>query len=74
MNPDVALVVGVVAGGLAFMSLVSAYSESEPPRMAALLGLVSGSMLLYAVSMNPIGYTVSDVPDAFFRVFGQLTN
>lgn len=74
MSPDIALVVGVIAAGLAFMSLVSAYSESEPPRMAALLGLVSGSMILYAVSVNPIGYSVHDVPDAFVRVFNDITN
>lgn len=74
MTPDLALVIGVIAGGLAFMSLVSAYSESEPPRMAALLGLLSGIMILFAVSQSPIGYTVHDVPGAFGRVFAGLIN
>lgn len=72
MNTDVALVIGVISAGLAFMSLVSSYSESAPPRMAALLGLVSGLMILFAVSKNPTGYSIDDVPDAFVRVFGQI--
>ena len=74
MDTDVALVVGVIAGGLAFMSLVSAYSESEPPRMAALLGLVAGVMILFAVSQNPSGYSMGDVPGAFTRVFAKVMN
>lgn len=74
MSTDLALVIGVIAGALGFMSLVSAYSESQPPRMAALLGLVSGAMILFAVSNNPMGYSVHDVPDAFVRVFADLTN
>ena len=74
MTPDLALVIGVISAGLAFMSLVSAYSESRPPRMAALLGIVSGALILFAVSKNPVGYTLDDVPDAFLRVFGRLIN
>jgi len=71
MHPDVALVVAIVAAALGFMKLVSDYSHSSPPRMAALLGVVSGSMLLYAVANNPSGYTMADVPGAFVRVFAQ---
>lgn len=74
MDTDVALVVGVISGGLAFLSLVSAYSESQPPRMAALLGLVSGIMILFAVSQNPSGYSMGDVPGAFTRVIAKVVH
>jgi hypothetical protein len=74
MSTDLALVIGVVGLGFAFLSLVSAYSESSAPRMAALLAVVSGGLILYAVTQNPRGYAIGDLPDVFLRVTASLLN
>jgi len=74
MDPDFFLVLGVMFGGLALPALLNAYSEGRPPRMAATLILLCGGLIALAVSTNPLGYTLQDVPQAFMRVFGKLLN
>jgi len=74
MNADLFLVLGVIFGTLALPALLSAYSEGRPPRMAATFILVAGGLIVLAVTQNPVGYTMQDVPQAFVRVFGRFLN
>jgi len=74
MSPDVAIVVGVIFGALALPSLISAYSESRPPRAAIMMIIIAGGLIVYAVKTNPSGYQLQDVPQVFTRVFGQFVN
>jgi len=74
MNSDLYLVVGVICGVLAFPSLLGAFSESRPPRAAAILILISGGLIVLALYNNPVGYSFGDVPIAFANVFGRLLN
>lgn len=72
MGPDYFLVAGVILGALAIPSILNAYSEGRSPRTAALMILVAGCCVVFAVSASPVGYTLQDVPEAFVRVFGRL--
>lgn len=72
MDADTYLVLGVVFGALALPSLLSAFSESRPPRLALILAVISGVMMVMAFSTNPMGYTLEDVPEAFVRVFARI--
>ncbi|KAF0676446.1 hypothetical protein PMES_01178 [Profundibacterium mesophilum KAUST100406-0324] len=59
---------------LAIPSFLSAFSDSRPPRLAALL-LVLAALLVYdAVRRAPEGYGIGDLPDAFLRVVAMIVN
>lgn len=74
MQTDIYLVIGLILGALAFPSLLNAFSESRFPRLALLLFLAASVLIILAVTGKPGGYNVSDIPHAFIRVFGRLTN
>lgn len=70
MTNDIYLVVGIVVLVFAIPSIVSSYSESRAPRLAAIAVLIGGGLIALAVSQQPGGYTFADVPHAFARVIG----
>ncbi|SER68760.1 hypothetical protein SAMN04490244_102160 [Tranquillimonas rosea] len=74
MDADTVLVVGVLCAALSFPSLVSAYSESRPPRLAAVLLVIGGGAIVWAVSMHPGGYSLAQLPDVFTRVAAKVVN
>jgi hypothetical protein len=74
MDNDLILVIGIVIGTLAIPSLIGAFSENRPPRAAAILFLIGGTLIVVALTRNPVGYAVSDIPDLFVRVIGRYLN
>jgi len=68
VNPDLFLVIGLVVGALSIPAVISAFSESRPPRAAAIMIMISAGMILVAVLLKPGGYTFGEVPDAFAGV------
>ena len=74
MDNDLILVIGIIVGALAIPSLIGAFSESRPPRAAAILFLISGTLIVVALTRNPVGYAVGDIPDLFVRVIGRYLN
>ena len=72
MQFDTYLVIGLIILGFSIPSIVSAYSEGRAPRIAAIMLLIGGGLVAYAVTQNPIGYTLEDIPQAFVRVIGQF--
>ena len=72
MDPDILFFAGMVTGVFAVPSILSAVADGRAPRASALLVLISGSLILYAVSTNPSGYTWQDMPRVFFDVLGQF--
>lgn len=66
------LVVGVGLGLLAIPALIGAFSESRPPRAAAILVMLASGLIVAAVWQKPSGYSISDVPSAFERVIGRF--
>ncbi|MBY6067747.1 hypothetical protein KUW17_13400 [Leisingera aquaemixtae] len=72
MDTDLALILGLVLAGLSVPAALSAASEQRPPRFPAVAILAAIGLIGYAVGMNPGGYSLADIPEAFFRVAGQL--
>ncbi|MFT6675669.1 MAG: hypothetical protein ACJAVM_001862 [Sulfitobacter sp.] len=69
MEPDLALVLGIVIAGFSIPSILSAMSDRRAPRASALTILIGGGLILYALQSQPGGYSLNDVPDVFNRVF-----
>ncbi|SEN97959.1 hypothetical protein SAMN04488103_11036 [Gemmobacter aquatilis] len=72
MNPDLFLVIGIILGVLSLPPMLSALSEGRAPRVAAILVLIAGALIVTAFTKKPGGYTVRDIPTAFYQVIGDL--
>ncbi|WP_146346718.1 hypothetical protein [Falsiphaeobacter marinintestinus] len=72
MNTDVLLIVGLILGVLCIPAIMSAFSESRPPRAPIFIIIISAAMVIYAVKTHPGGYEISDVPDVFLKVVGSI--
>jgi len=65
---DLIMVLGVCIFGLAFPSMVGAFSRGAPPRAAITAIVIGGLMMLYANSSRPGGYTAAEMPQLFVKV------
>lgn len=72
LDSDLMMVVGVVLGILAIPALISAFSQSRPPRAAAILVMVASGLIVAAVWQKPSGYAIADLPATFERVINRL--
>lgn len=68
MQHDLMLVIGLVILVFTIPAIVSAYSDNRPPRVAAIILLIGGGLVIIALTQKPGGYTVDDIPRAFTRV------
>ncbi|RPE66230.1 hypothetical protein EDD53_1929 [Pacificibacter maritimus] len=71
MDADLFLVIGAVILVLSVPALFSAFSESRPPRTGAVMVLLGGGMVFWAITQHPGGYEFSDIPHALTRVIGR---
>jgi hypothetical protein len=69
---DVYLVVGITLAVLSIPSFLSAWSSDRSPRVAAIMTMVAGVLLVLALTGRPGGYRLTEVPDVFIRVIGGL--
>lgn len=74
MDADLMLVVGVVLLMLALPPLLSAFSEGRPPRAAAILVMIGGTLLVLALTDRPGGYQIAEIPKVFLTVIGRYLN
>ena len=75
MDNDTTLVVGLVLGVLAIPSIVSALSEGRAPRVAAIVAMVAGGLMVWAINGKAATgspYRFQDLPDVVYRVIGGL--
>ncbi len=72
MTPDLILVIGIVLGIFSIPAIVSAFSDRRPPRVAALVLVAAGCLVIWALQKKPSGYSLNDVPATFVRVVGQV--
>ena len=72
MDPDLALTLGILVGAFSIPSILSAISDGRAPRASMVTILIGGALVLYAMSANPGGYEVSQVPDVFLSTLGNL--
>ena len=62
MNPDLALVLGIVIAGFSIPAIVSAFSDSRAPRAASLMLLLGGGLIAWALTTKTGGYTREQIP------------
>lgn len=74
MDSDLFLVIGIVMVAFAIPALLSAYSESRAPRVGSIMVLIASGLIVVALLNRPSGYRLDEVPGAFVRVIGKLTN
>jgi ABC-type transport system involved in cytochrome c biogenesis permease subunit len=72
MESDLAMVLGLLLGGLGAVSALSAFSDGRRPYTASALLLVCAGLILYAVWARPAAYRLEELPDVFFGVIGRL--
>ena len=72
MDTDLMFVVGSVLTALSIPSILSAFADSRPPRAAAVVLMIGGGLLVYALSQKPGGIALAEIPDIFFRVIGRF--
>ncbi len=72
MDSDLALILGLVLGVFSVPSILSAFSEGRAPRVAAFTVIVSGVLLVWAISNKPGGYALADIPDVFVSVIARF--
>ncbi|MHA7828727.1 MAG: hypothetical protein ACX93P_14320 [Roseovarius sp.] len=71
MDPDLALIVGLVLIILSIPSMIAAFSDGHAPRVAAFTIIAGGALLVWAISTKPGGYTIREVPDTFVSVVAR---
>ena len=71
MDPDLALVLGVILGALSVPSILSALSDKRAPRASALTVLIAGGLILYAANQLPGGIALEQIPDKFVSVLAR---
>ena len=68
MTHDIYLVIGILLVGISIPSMFGALADRRSPRVAAIVIMIGGSLILLALSQKPGGYTFDDIPRAFIRV------
>lgn len=74
MDSDLMFVTGAILLALSIPSIFSALTDSRPPRAAAIILLIGGTLVIIALSQKPGGIALSEIPDTFFRVIARLLN
>lgn len=74
MDSDLMFVVGAVAVGLAVPSMLASFSDNRPPRLASILLLMGGVLLVVALSRKPGGIALAEIPEIFVRVIARYMN
>ncbi len=65
---DLYLVIGILIAGFAIPAILGAMSERRTPRVATVMVVLGGGMILLALSQRPGGYEWHEIPEAFVRV------
>ena len=71
MQADVILVVGIVLAVFAVPSIISALSDGRAQRVAAVVLVASGALVIYAIQQMPDPFTLEEIPNAFIRVVAR---
>lgn len=71
MDPDLFLVIGLLIGGFTIPPILGTIFDGRPPRTPAVLVVIAGGMIAFAVIQKPGGYDILDVPGVFVQVIGK---
>ena len=71
MDFDLLLILGLFFGALTIPAIVSAFADRRAPRMPAVVLLLSGSLVYFAIDENPDRYTFDTLDDIFLSVVAR---
>lgn len=74
MDPDLMFVLGGALAVLMVPAILSAIVDGRTPRTPALVALIAGTMIFYAISERPSAYTIGGYPDTAARVISKYLN
>jgi hypothetical protein len=72
MDPDLALVIGLVIVAMSAPAIMSAIADRRPPRSATAILVIGGGLTLYALMQKPGGYRFGDIPETFIKVIAEV--
>ena len=72
MDTDLILTIGLLLGLFSIPGLLSAYSDNRSILASSLSVLVAGGCIAWALSQNPSGYALADVPEVMIEVFARV--
>ncbi len=72
MATDIFLVTGLLIAVFAIPAAVGAFVDGRAPRASAILLVLAGGLVLYAMDRKPGGYTLRDIPYAVLRVAAEI--
>lgn len=73
MDPDLLFVLGLVLGVFTIPAIVSAIIDGRAPRTPAMLVIIGGLMIGYAVQQRPNAYGFDTIPETFVKVVARYT-
>ncbi len=72
MDTDLFFVVGVIIAVFSIPAIVSALTDGRAPRIPALMIIIGGLMIGYAMQQRPGVYGLETLPDTFVRVVAGI--
>jgi hypothetical protein len=72
METDLQLVIGIVLAVFSVPAIISAFSDGRAPRVAAVVLVSAGCLIVYAIQQMPDPFTLEEVPNAFVRVVASI--
>lgn len=73
MDSDTFFVIGLGLGVLSIPAVVSSISKGDRPRIATITLMIAGTMIVWAISNKPGGYTIESIPAVVARVLQNFT-
>ena len=74
MDSDLILVIGIVVMLFTIPAIISAFSEGQAPRSAAIMVMIGGGLVALAIYNSPTPYTIGGIPDVFVQVVARYIN
>jgi len=72
MDPDTVFVMGLFVAVFSVPSMVSAWSDGHVPRLASIVAILGGIMMVWAHSQQIGGYSFDEIPDLIVKVIGKF--
>lgn len=74
MSFEILLVTGSILAVLSTVAVLTALIEKRRPRVAAVVVVISGALLVFAATMAGDNFQLSDIPNAFVKVVAMIVN
>lgn len=71
MPHDLYMSIGIIVLALAIPSALSSWIERRSPRIATVLILAGGGLVVWTLRTKPGGYTLEEIPGVFITVIGH---